>query len=123
MYTSLVLFHALLPSTNEQMMVFFELMRGGHIPPVCMYWVMVVFATVFFETTLRSEGNAILGFVSAVIWTYGYFFFLIYLVQWFSKRSQRNLSVLRRIPDSRSKNPDPPKSSSLSPLSSEMNYE
>ncbi|MHA1979132.1 MAG: hypothetical protein ACW98I_19685 [Candidatus Hodarchaeales archaeon] len=123
MYSSLVLFHALLPGTNEQMMVFYELMRGGHIPPLCMYWVVVVFTTVFFETTLRSGGNALLGLVSAVIWSYGYFFFLIFIVQWSSKHPLLRIPVLRKIPDSNAKAANASKNSSFSSLSSEMNYE
>ncbi|PWI49413.1 hypothetical protein CEE45_01065 [Candidatus Heimdallarchaeota archaeon B3_Heim] len=124
MYSSLVLFHALLPSANEQMMIFYEMMRGGHIPPLCMYWFYVVFVVVFLESTLRSGGNALLGLFSAILWTYSYFFFLMFIVRWFNKHPKQYYPVLLKIPDSSAKHNDSIKDRGVkSSLSSEMNYE
>ena len=124
MYSSLVLFHALMPSTSDQMMIFYEMMRGGHIPALCMHWFYVVFLVVFIEITIRSGGNALLGLLFAILSTYIYLVFLIFIVHTLSKHFKQNYPILTKIPDSSTNTSDPVKKSRLNPsLSSEMNYD
>ncbi len=123
LYSSLVLFHALFPSTNEQMMVLYELMRGGHIPPLCMYWVCFVFGAFSLETLLRSGGNIFLGLFSGIVWSHGYLFFLTMICQWFNVHSKQKYPVLRAIPDSSETKSENKHKSAMSHFSSELNYE
>ena len=124
MYSSLVLFHALMPSTNDQMMVFYEMMRGGHIPALCMHWFYVVFLVIFIEITVRTGGNALIGLLFAILSTYVYLIFLIFIVHWLSKHFKQKFPVLTRVPDSSVNTSDSAKKSrSKYSVSSEMNYD
>ena len=103
MYSSLVLFHALVPSTNDQMMIFYEMMRGGHIPPLCMYWFYVVFLVIFLDSILRTGSNSILGLLSTILGTNFYFFFHVFIISLFNKCFKHKFPALTKIPNSSSK--------------------
>jgi hypothetical protein len=86
--------------------------------------ILAKFFTQSFKQASLPPSTSLLGLLSAILWSYGYFFYLLIIVRWFSRQSRQKHSIMRRIPDSESKVIGASNKSSLNhSLSSEMSYD
>ncbi len=100
-YASLVLFHALMPSSSDQMMIIYTMLRQGLVPKFCVNWLYVVFFSIFVEVTLRSKGDLVAALIAALVYSLFYLSFLLVTVRFFKRSTKLKYPVLLKIPDSR----------------------
>jgi len=67
-YFALALAHGLIPTSAYYQRIIDTVLREGLIPQFCVrYWFYVVFLSVFFEITLRTKGNVLIGLTAALL--------------------------------------------------------
>ncbi len=100
-YVSLVLFHALMPSTSDQMMIIYTMLKQGLVPKFCVNWLYVVFFSVIVEVTLRTKGDLFAALIAALVYSLFYLSFLLVTIRYFRRSTEFKYPVLLKIPDSR----------------------
>ena len=102
-YFALALSHGLIPTSADYQRIIDTVLREGMIPQFCVrYWFYVVFLGVFFETTLRTNGNIIIGLIIAHLTGLMYIFFLISIARYLGGSQQLKYPRLIQVPDEKS---------------------
>ena len=98
LYSSIVLFYALIPSTSDYQMVLNTMLRETSIPKFCVYWIYVVFFAIFFEVTIRTK-NVLFGLTMSLIYSFLYYFFLLVMIKYSQGKNELKYPILVKIPN------------------------
>jgi len=105
-YFALALAHGIIPTSADYQRIIDTVLREGIIPQFCVrYWFYVVFLSVFFEITIRTNGNIIIGLIIAHFTSLLYIFFLIWAARYIGGNQQLKFPMLPRVPYEKSQDP------------------
>jgi hypothetical protein len=122
LYSSIVLFYALIPSSSDYQMVLNTMLKEAFIPKFCVYWIYVVFFSVFLEIVLRTK-NIIAGLAIALIYSFIYYFFLLAMIKLSFGKNKLKYPVLVKIPSKSANRSSPSPEGRLFPkFSNEIDY-
>jgi len=97
-YFALALAHGMIPTSADYQRIIDTILREGMIPQFCVrYWFYVVFLSVFFEITIRTNGNIIIGLIIAHFTSLLYIFFLISIARYFGGSQQLKYPISNKL--------------------------